>query len=234
MLARRGFTLIELLVVIAIIAILAAILFPVFAKAREKALTASCLSNLKQHGLAMLMYNTDYDETMIPAAIYTSQSGLPYPCLYWRDLIEPYSKSYQLNDCPAYSNPYQGPGTWTGGYAMNFISYGPKSDPSSPHTPPASNCGWGYGSEYSRYTIKTAQVDHPASTIWVFDYFGGYVVCSTYGDVPTIADVLAFHPAHAPGRRHNGGRNWLFVDGHAKWARANTMPYDNWWFIEEH
>jgi len=70
---RRGFTLIELLVVIAIIAILAAILFPVFARAREKARQASCLSNLKQLGLADLMYAQDYDERYVyhalPAAV---------------------------------------------------------------------------------------------------------------------------------------------------------------------
>ena len=86
---RSAFTLIELLVVIAIIAILAAILFPVFAQAREKARQASCTSNLKQVGLAMLMYAQDYDETL-PWAAYNPAGQ---PLVMWYDLVEPYVRS---------------------------------------------------------------------------------------------------------------------------------------------
>jgi len=85
---QRGFTLIELLVVIAIIAILAAILFPVFAKAREKARQASCLSNLKQMGIAFLMYTSDYDE-MFP----------PNP--EWKGRVQPYIRTVEINRCPS-------------------------------------------------------------------------------------------------------------------------------------
>lgn len=87
---RRGFTLIELLVVIAIIAILAAILFPVFAQAREKARQTTCLSNLKQVGLGVLMYTQDYDETF-PLGSYLL--GTMTAAVTWQDLCEPYIKS---------------------------------------------------------------------------------------------------------------------------------------------
>src|SRR5579864_98847 len=89
---RRGFTLIELLVVIAIIAILAAILFPVFAHAREKARQTSCLSNLKQLGQAMLMYAQDYDERFCPVLARTDRTQNFYLDT-WMHLLEPYTKS---------------------------------------------------------------------------------------------------------------------------------------------
>src|SRR5881394_285952 len=91
---RTAFTLIELLVVIAIIAILAAILFPVFAQAREKARGISCLSNLKQSGLAYAMYTQDYDETTPLQKSNDPNSG------YWYNLIQPYVKNWQLMLCP--------------------------------------------------------------------------------------------------------------------------------------
>src|SRR5579871_2552501 len=91
--SRHGFTLIELLVVIAIIAILAAILFPVFAKAREKARQTSCLSNQKQILLAWHMYAQDYDETVIPYSSTGASGGYVYP---WTLLIQPYSKNLQI------------------------------------------------------------------------------------------------------------------------------------------
>jgi prepilin-type N-terminal cleavage/methylation domain-containing protein len=96
---RVGFTLIELLVVIAIIAILAAILFPVFSRAREKARQASCTSNLKQIGLASGMYNNDYDERHIPMwtqSWFQGQSGR----VWWMGLAQPYVKNVPMFGCP--------------------------------------------------------------------------------------------------------------------------------------
>lgn len=95
---HTGFTLIELLVVIAIIAILAAILFPVFARAREQARKTSCLSNLKQIGTAIVMYAQDYDENLVPVA-----TGIcPGPTSFgWADLAYPYVKNEKVFDCPS-------------------------------------------------------------------------------------------------------------------------------------
>jgi prepilin-type N-terminal cleavage/methylation domain-containing protein/prepilin-type processing-associated H-X9-DG protein len=98
---RRGFTLIELLVVIAIIAILAAILFPVFARAREKARQASCLSNVKQLSLGFQMYKQDYDETW-PMFFWTAATGWePIASGWWGGEIAPYIKNTQIFLCPS-------------------------------------------------------------------------------------------------------------------------------------
>src|SRR5437879_2990384 len=110
---RRGFTLIELLVVIAIIAILAAILFPVFAQAREKARQASCLSNMKQIAIGQAMYTQDYDETL-PYAQTTNDpsltvTGNPRVILNWDGILYPYTKNVGIYKCPSSGAPVTEP-----------------------------------------------------------------------------------------------------------------------------
>ena len=120
---KTGFTLIELLVVIAIIAILAAILFPVFARARENARRASCMSNLKQIGLGIMQYTQDYDEHM-PAGFLTN-TGIPYPdgiartYQSWRVAIFPYVKSVQVFNCPSADSILE----WKGTYKITQAAY---------------------------------------------------------------------------------------------------------------
>src|SRR5436309_2534502 len=96
---RRGFTLMELLVVIAIIAILAAILFPVFAQAREKARSIQCLSNLKQIGMASRLYSQDYDEVLVPNYLFNTSTTYQY---FWH-LLAPYVKNENVFACPNWS-----------------------------------------------------------------------------------------------------------------------------------
>jgi prepilin-type N-terminal cleavage/methylation domain-containing protein len=108
---RSGFTLIELLVVIAIIAILAAILFPVFAQARESARSTSCLSNMKQMGLALRMYGQDYDETYPNIRLYIDPN---VSCcnldLTWKNVIQPYVKNKGVFGCPSNKSVRTTPG----------------------------------------------------------------------------------------------------------------------------
>ena len=139
---RRGFTLIELLVVIAIIAILAAILFPVFAKAREKARQTSCLSNVKQIMLAILQYAQDYDETLIPGALVMAA---PSGGNEWFEVLSPYMKNTQLIVCPSKKSYYLG-------YGWNYQEF-----------------GYYYGNHGTGWATTLGEIDRPAETILIGD-----------------------------------------------------------------
>jgi prepilin-type N-terminal cleavage/methylation domain-containing protein/prepilin-type processing-associated H-X9-DG protein len=199
---KRGFTLIELLVVIAIIAILAAILFPVFARAREKARQTSCLSNIKQTQLSVLMYAQDYDETFCLASNANGR---------WFILMEPYLKNEQILVCPSVKTKNPGIG-WnirggspdsnaaTGLVRQNGMGY---------HYTPPHNIDTPTGAR-----LSLADIEEPASTVHLGDlsppYGGG------------VGYLVLYNKSYLPDV-HNEGANYSFVDGHAKWYNTEAI-----------
>ena len=209
---RKGFTLIELLVVIAIIAILAAILFPVFARAREKARAASCLSNLKELALGVLMYAQDYDERL-PQMVAPAIAGGFFP--YWPDLIYPYVKNAQVFICPSRSDLTWTPYSGTGG---RYIGYGVCYS-TSPIAP--------FG--YSTLSDSMSMVDiaDPAGTVAISDCnhsispdSGSYTLQNSRPASHRMGGS-AYHSV-----RHSMGTNCAFFDGHAKWLRYELLMTD--------
>lgn len=233
----RAFTLIELLVVIAIIAILAAILFPVFAQARSKARQASCLSNEKQLGLAVLAYLQDYDETF-PVANYpappSEEAGFDANSrLHWYSLVEPYikggyrrpdssstvQKKISIYHCPGYDAPTRAFGQNPSySYVINSNLAPPRAQsPVTPDIPPA----W-----EAQPPSTLASVQSPPAIVLVAEGAGGRVYSpgndtGNYPDYPAYAAAKDSSLTYVYARtRHSGGANFLFVDGHAKWFRA--------------
>jgi len=223
---KRGFTLIELLVVIAIIAILAAILFPVFARAREKARQTSCLSNLKQIGLAAMMYVQDYDEHLLFACYYYPGLGCMYGSYAWTRWfgvpLQPYLKSTAVLRCKSYEFGQISP-PWSS-YSVgraNPNSYGYNYN--------ALGAWLRAGYTQRRYVgVKLADIPRPADIIMF-----GPRYCNA-GD----AMQRAYTSYYCLPQAHNGGDNFAFCDGHAKWMnfgpRVDTSPggpyytYWNW------
>jgi prepilin-type N-terminal cleavage/methylation domain-containing protein/prepilin-type processing-associated H-X9-DG protein len=199
-----GFTLIELLVVIAIIAILAAILFPVFARAREKARQTTCLSNVKQIALGMLMYIQDYDERFPYYALGTSTVD---PWICWPHQLQPYIKNWQAYSCP--SSPY--------GDAMTYhgVTY-----PVRPNYAFV-NSLWSTNPPYRLATIISpaskwmlADSNHP-----VLGDIRGYLTSSACAQWSCGRMVRDTQKWEVP---HNDGINIGFIDGHAKWVQGNA------------
>ena len=222
---RRGFTLIELLVVIAIIAILAAILFPVFAKAREKARQSSCASNLKQITLGVLQYCQDYDERSLRSTIgdatqlYTRgntcsgcfhqyEAGLPDAKnsgtgVRWLP-VAPYIKNTQVWYCPS-------TGSW------QSYGYSRGGDGVAIGTIPSPVAQVMFGDSY-RTGLNGSSV---GTSAWLTR--GSIASCCTTNR--TAAENTA-NP-HRVGDCHNEGANLSFWDGHVKWIRPNQLQPDN-------
>jgi prepilin-type N-terminal cleavage/methylation domain-containing protein/prepilin-type processing-associated H-X9-DG protein len=209
---RSGFTLIELLVVIAIIAILAAILFPVFAQARDKARQASCLSNTRQMATSMLMYVQDYDETF-PKDTHDGQKT------FWMDYLQPYVKNTSIWRCPSRTDSTLHVNKER---ANDFTAYG---------------INWFFlGTFYANTKIKVdgvtytsvpvcslGSVSAPAQTIMVAEsqWYDGKltqdgVLCYVY---PPGIDWKWALPYGALSRRHSEGGNIAYCDGHVQWSR---------------
>lgn len=197
---RRGFTLIELLVVIAIIAILAAILFPVFAKAREKARQSSCLSNVKQLTLACLQYAQDYDETM-PSARPQYLACAADSVAFWFHVVTPYIKNTQIYLCPSQNNGGNPACARFFPWArtMNVVNnYG-------------INCRFGTSGG-----VKMSTMTAPANVYYMCEpnnggpgWWRGFL-----GANSTCAANAYYRETH------NGGNNFGYADGHVKWIQG--------------
>ncbi len=241
---RAAFTLIELLVVIAIIAILAAILFPVFAQAREKARSSSCLSNTKQQAMGHIMYWQDYDQTVAPDQT---------PQYKWPQLIQPYLKNWQIMRCP--SDPTDPWGIWSPGSPygwwanwQNWPSYGynwnylNQSDCSVwlPGGYPIGEAAIGQaaatvlltdskivGTDAGYFTSET--VDSPAA-LWAPDDCtwsnGGWGV-GAWGDLYNYASNPTYTGSVAV--RHTEGTNVAFCDGHSKFMKPGALAAGTNW-----
>jgi len=216
---RRGFTLIELLVVIAIIAILAAILFPVFLQAREKASASACMSNMKQIALATTMYADNHDNCIVPRFMWY---GKRYH--FWPELIRPYVKTWGVHRCPS---------------RKRIASLKEEGDPDIPG-------GWGrYGGIGCNHpnicpilsSVRMSAIRRPSKTI-VFADSGKVSNPENHDDpdgwieeypydmfrTPDNKPFFDTQPVRVVGR-HSGRANAAFLDGHASSMRPSEMGF---------
>jgi len=236
---KRAFTLIEILVTIAIIAILTAILFPVFARARENARRVSCLSNLKQIGLAIMQYTQDYDEMYSPnfkrsttnKTIAQTETGTPGAYFYssydgsassghgysWMDFIFPYIRNVQVFICPNASYPTA---AFTTDYGRCKLS-STCSYPSYGINSAFYNVNTGYTGSQSWLTpLRMSAVQRPSELIMVMDmnWDNNNNNPALYNAYSKMTGTL--HPYFAP---HFDGTSIIFADGHAKWRSSESI-----------
>jgi len=203
---RRGFTLIELLVVIAIIAILAAILFPVYARLKEKARSTQCLSQMRQIGAAIMVYADDSDESY-PFA-YNLANWSAWTVNTWRERIEPYTKSRALLVCPA---PTKQPGYTLPGNA-NIPHYGMNVAVVCPTNQPIA------------YARRLGDIPRPADTFLVGENRDGDWSSEAGTDPGVFGAAGSFWPYH------NQGSNFVFCDGHSQWMPMTRSDGNNYWY----
>ncbi len=221
---KHGFTLIELLVVIAIIAILAAILFPVFAQARAKARGTACLSNLRQGSIAYQMYTQDYDETtpLQNSPVIKDAAGKYVSGGYWYNLIQPYIKNWQLMVCPDRSL------TATAAQITNEAKY--------PRALGTRLQGYGYNDGWvsdSGYglTLQLPDGTRPGRGIAAISTPADCIAFGDTYDTPGYSVAMdnllggSDAPATTKGLRHGGNLNFAFVDGHAKIVKMQIGQY---------
>jgi prepilin-type N-terminal cleavage/methylation domain-containing protein/prepilin-type processing-associated H-X9-DG protein len=244
---RRGFTLIELLVVIAIIAILAAILFPVFAQAREKARAATCVSNLKQIGNALMMYVQDYDERYLGAAAPGTTDWSPYAgslfiqpptaianpaansprWAMWTNIVQPYVKNWQIFKCPSSTdlNLDDASVQFNPKYSFSYTYNGLLTCYSLAGIATPTKCilvweGIGDVAVVGRSQVNPALLDIGAGSPKVYDPASSRCAFYNFGYRPNQNTKIAFH---------SNGMNYLFADGHVKWVHSggdvNSSPF---------
>ena len=203
-LLRRAFTLIELLVVIAIIAILAAILFPVFAQAREKARQSSCLAQCKQWGIASELYKQDYDGTIVAWSSKALDDRGRQRDIYWSEMLQPYMKNRHIGVCPNEVGKVARTTAFLSYCFNRNVQFGINNTPAS-----------------------ESQVRYPTTTIAIAEWAGiDYTGCDWVGP-QSFYSGWALKPLDVNGdRRHNGGSNYVYFDGHASWSRPEKTTYN--------
>ena len=216
-----GFTLIELLVVIAIIAILAAILFPVFARARENARRSSCQSNEKQLGLGFLQYVQDYDEMYPIVGQGLTANTFGVSSNGWASILQPYLKSKQILQCP--SEPNEGSGSEDPtNYFYTDYAYSSVLGGLSPNAAGGETFTTGDPLK-ARNAAQLAYVSNTVMLIesgWNPSAVQGHEANASSGGAPGAGNPAILHPM-GTSYRHLDGSNFLFADGHVKWFKCD-------------